>query len=143
MYATIHIPRVTDALLAGSALAAVCSVHERPPLLNPDHEPALRVGVRAIFDAVALQLAPYLKAVDRENADDPVLHFDASIAADGETVARAVESIVELRMLHQLHASAYPAVAAACGAQAADMLDALFRYILARAPGPGRIRPSA
>ena len=142
MNVTIHIARVTDTLLAGSALAAVCSEHERPPLLNPDHEPALRAGLRVVFDTVALQLAPYIKAVDRAAADEPVLRFVDHIAADSETVARAVESVLALRMLHQLHATAYPAVAAACGTGAAETLAALHRYILARTPSPGRIRPS-
>lgn len=141
MRVTVDLDRVVESILAGAALSAVASTQELPPLLHPDHAPALRMGARAAFRALALSLAPYLTAVSP--ADDALaLEFDAGIEADATLLGAALEDVMALRVLHLFYARELPALSAACASAAASALDGLHAGILRRAPRRKvRLRP--
>lgn len=138
----VSIPAIVDSLLAGSAIGAAGSAAERPPLLTPDHEGALRRAVRDALRGVALRLSGFLAGAEIGD-DAAILRLQPGVEADGLPVGGIIESIAAARVLGMFHAMANPAAAAACAERAEADTGALLRMLFAASPAPGRIRPYA
>ena len=137
----VSIPRVVDILLAGSALSAVTSVVERPPLFTPDHTAALSCAAMARFRDIALSLTPYLQSVDCDDTDALLLRFDTNLRFDTALTGGAIEHIIAMRVLAQYTRHCCPAVSEACAAEADGLAARLHALMLRQTPAPGRIRP--
>lgn len=140
MKVIVSTARIVESLLAGTALGAIGSDLERPPLLCADHTEAIRMAASSALRAAAVQLAPHLSGADFD-ADGAVLSFRGADGPDPELTAAVVEHIVAARVLHFFYACSSPQAAAVCAARAAEAMDSLQRMFMAALPAPGRIVP--
>lgn len=105
----LSIPKIIENIMAHSAMRHILDP-QRPPLLTPDHRPALELFIEEVLSSLAMTLRAGLKSDD----DITVLAFELPEENSPSAIRAAIEFAVASAVLSQAYRGTDRAYSDAC-----------------------------